>query len=372
MPFWIFWRGLMKVHYGIWTIFHHFCASFWVTMQNIQALQAFLKTPRTVVILTHFKPDADALGSSLGLAGYLKKKGHTPTVITPSDYPAFLNWMSGNSEVLVFQKEKPEQPAALIEKADIIFCLDFNSLSRINELGEMVQKSSAKKVLIDHHLEPQDFADFVEWDVQTASTAELVYKVIKNLGDQNLIDPSIAECLYAGIMTDTGGFRHPNTTHKVFEAAGELVDRGANPSKISKLIYDTNSLERLRLLGYVLSQKLQVLPEYKTAYIALDSDDLKKYGSQTGDTEGLVNFGLSIEGIQLAVLISERKDSVKLSFRSLGNFSVNDFARKHFEGGGHKNAAGGQSNLSFEETLKKLLALLPEYQAELLNNTTSL
>jgi phosphoesterase RecJ-like protein len=335
-------------------------------MQNIQALKAFLNTPRTVVILTHFKPDADALGSSLGLAGYLKKKGHRVQVITPSDYPTFLSWMTGNSEVQVFQKERQELSAQEIEKANVIFCLDFNTLSRINELGEMVRKSSAKKVLIDHHLEPEDFAEFVQWDIQAASTAELVYKVIEELDDKDLIDASIAECLYAGIMTDTGGFRHPNTTNQVFEVAADLVKRGASPSKISKLIYDTNSLERLRLLGFVLSERLKVLPEYKTAFIALNAEDLKKYGSQTGDTEGLVNFGLSIGGIKFSVLLAERKESIKLSFRSLDDFSVNDFARKHFEGGGHKNAAGGQSNLSLEDTLKKFLDLLPEYKEQLL------
>lgn len=335
-------------------------------MQNNQAFKAFLSTPRNVVILTHFKPDADALGSSLGMAGYLKKKGHTVKVITPSDYPSFLNWMIGNEEVHVFQKDKPGVPAALIEKADIIFCLDFNSLSRINDLGEMVQKSAAQKVLIDHHLEPEAFAHFEQWDVKAASTAELVYKTIVELDDKSLIDANIAECLYAGLMTDTGGFRHPNTTKNVFQVAAELVAHGADPSRISKLIYDTNSLERLRLLGFVLGQKLQVLPEYKTAYIALTADELKKFGSQTGDTEGLVNFGLSIKDVRLSVMITDRRENIKLSFRSLGDFSVNDLARKHFEGGGHKNAAGGQSDLTLEETLKKFLDLLPLYKKELL------
>jgi bifunctional oligoribonuclease and PAP phosphatase NrnA len=335
-------------------------------MQNIQALKAFLDTPRTAVILTHFKPDADALGSSLGLSGYLKKKGHTVKVITPSDYPSFISWMPGNSEVLVFQKDKAELSAQLIANADVVFCLDFNSLSRINDLGEMVKTSSAKKVLIDHHLEPEKFADFEQWDITAASTAELVFQVIDELGDRHLIDSNIAECLYAGIMTDTGGFRHPNTTYKVFVTAAALVSLGADPSKISKLIYDTNSLERLRLLGFVLGQKLQVLPEYRTAFITLNSEELKKFGSQTGDTEGLVNYGLSIKGVKLSVMISDRKENIKLSFRSLGEFSVNEFARKHFEGGGHKNAAGGQTSLTLDQTLKKFLDLLPLYKDQLL------
>lgn len=335
-------------------------------MQNILSFKEFLSHPRKVVIITHVKPDADALGSSLGLAGYLKKKGHIVNVITPSDYPDFLTWMPGNSEVLVFQKERPKNAENLINQSEIIFCLDFSSLKRINELGLMIEKSSSKKVLIDHHLEPEKFADYEQWDVSAASTAELVYKLIRQLGDEQLVDKGIADCLYAGIMTDTGGFRHPNTTYEVFQIAAALVGHGANPAGVSKLIYDTNTLERLRLMGFVLSEKLNVLPQYRTAYITLSSEELKKFGSQTGDTEGLVNYGLSIKGIKLSVLISDRKENIKLSFRSLGEFSVNELARKHFEGGGHKNAAGGQTNLSLEETLKKFIELLPLYKNQLL------
>lgn len=335
-------------------------------MENILSFKEFLSLPRKVVIITHVKPDADALGSSLGLAGYLKKKGHSVNVITPSDYPDFLTWMPGNSDVLIFQKERPKNAEALILQSDIIFCLDFSSLKRINELGVVIEKSSAKKVLIDHHLDPEKFADYEQWDVSAASTAELVFKLIRDLGDEQLIDKAIADCLYAGIMTDTGGFRHPNTTYDVFQIAAALVAHGADPSGVSKLIYDTNTLERLRLMGFVLSEKLNVLPQYRTAYITLSSEELKKFGSQTGDTEGLVNYGLSIKGIKLSVLISDRKENIKLSFRSLGEFSVNELARKHFEGGGHKNAAGGQTNLSLEETLKKFIELLPLYKNQLL------
>jgi bifunctional oligoribonuclease and PAP phosphatase NrnA len=337
-------------------------------MQNISAFREYLDQPRKAIILTHVKPDADALGSSLGLARYLKKKGHTVHVITPSDYPDFLGWMPGNNEVVIFQKEKPQAAQKLISQADIVFCLDFSSLNRINELGEMVRASTAKKVLIDHHLEPEKFADFEQWDDTAASTAELVYQLIDQLGDKGLIDAPLADCLYAGIMTDTGGFRHSNTNYKVFNIAGALVASGADPSKVSKLIYDTNTVERLRLMGYVLSEKLQVLPEYRTAYITLSSEDLKKFASQTGDTEGLVNYGLSIKGIKLSVLLSDRKENIKLSFRSLGDFSVNDLARKHFNGGGHRNAAGGQTNLTLEQTLQKFMDLLPQYKEELLKN----
>lgn len=334
-------------------------------MHTIQGLNNFLQQPRQVVIVTHHKPDADALGSSLGLCLYLKKKGHNPRVMAPSDYPEFLHWMPGNSDVFVLQKNNEPQAAALIERADIVFCLDFSSLSRINSLGDIVRASSARKALIDHHLEPEHFADFEKWEPTAASTAELVYELICQLGDKEMIDKQIAECLYAGLMTDTGGFRHSNTTKKVFQVASDLTGLGAEPARVSKLIYDNNSLDRLRLMGFVLSQKLTVLPQYRTAYIALSVNDLKSFGSQTGDTEGLVNYGLSIKGVRLAALIHERKEHVKLSFRSLGNFSVNEFARKHFEGGGHKNASGGQSNLSLNETVTKFLDLLESYKDEL-------
>jgi bifunctional oligoribonuclease and PAP phosphatase NrnA len=348
--------------------FHHFCALFSSQMQNLSAFKEFIAKPRKVVILTHFKPDADALGSSLGLAGYLKKKGHTVTVVTPSDYPDFLNWMPGNGGVKVFQKEKIKVFQDIIDNTELIFCLDFSSLQRINELGLMVMGASGKKVLIDHHLEPEKFADFEQWDDKAASTAELVYKLIRELNDTAIVDADIANCLYAGLMTDTGGFRHPNTTQEVFEIAAALVSHGADPSKVSKLIYDTNTLERLRLMGYVLGEKLQVLPQYRTAYITLSTEDLRKFSSQTGDTEGLVNYGLSIKGIKLSVLISDRKENIKLSFRSLGEFSVNELARKHFEGGGHRNAAGGQTTLTLDETLKKFLDLLPLYKDQLIKD----
>lgn len=337
-------------------------------MQNIEVFKDHLSTPRKMVILTHFNPDADALGSSLGLSRYLTKKGHSVVVITPSDYPDFISWMPVQGEVVVFKKDRSDTCLHLISEADTVFCLDFSSLNRINELGEMVQKSKAVKVLIDHHLEPQKFADFEQWDATAASTAELVYQLIVSLGDKSFIDPDMADFLYAGIMTDTGSFRHSNTNYKVFRIASELVEIGANPYKVSKLIYDTNTIERLRLMGYVLSEKLQVVPEFRTAYIVLSADELKRFSSQTGDTEGLVNFGLSIKNIKLSVMISDRRENIKLSMRSLGSFSVNEMARAHFEGGGHRNAAGGQTTLTLEQTVTKFLDLLPQYKDQLLKD----
>ncbi len=337
-------------------------------MKNLPAFQSLLNQPQRVVIVTHFKPDADALGSSLGLSRFLQKKGHQVSVISPSDYPDFLSWMPGNESVVALSKEskEPEQRATqLIEQAQLIFCLDFSTLSRIDVLGDRVKNASAPKVLIDHHLEPEKFAAFEEWDTTSASTAGLVFGLIEQLGETDLIDKEIATCLYAGLMTDTGGFRHNNTRHREFLIASELVSRGADPHKIAFNVYDTNSLERLRLIGYVLSQKLVFLPEYHTAYMTLSQEELKKYSTQTGDTEGLVNYGLSIKGVKMAVLMYDRKEEIKLSFRSLGDFSVNELARAHFEGGGHKNASGGSSKLSLEDTLQKFLSILPEYKEKL-------
>jgi len=339
-------------------------------MKNLEAFKTLLGVPRDVVVVTHFKPDADALGSSLGLAGFLRKKGHRVTVVTPSDYPSFLAWMPGNDEVVAVSKDDPRPLAvarAALEKADVIFCLDFSNLNRTEDLAEFIRAANGTKVLIDHHLEPERFATFEQWNVASASTAGLIFQLIEEMGEQDLLDADIANCLYAGLMTDTGGFRHSNTTRSEFLIASELVWRGANPSQVAKLVYDTNSLERLRLTGYVLEKKLQVLPQYRTAYIVLSADELRRFGSQTGDTEGLVNYGLSISNIRMSVLLYERKSEIKFSFRSLGDFSVNELARKHFEGGGHKNASGGTFKGTLEDATKKFLDLLPEYESKLNN-----
>jgi len=341
-------------------------------MKNLPELKALLNSQKKVAIVTHFKPDADALGSSLGLAGFLKKKGHQVNVITPSDYPDFLAWMPGAETVTAFSKKSKESGikcAALFSQADIIFCLDFSSLGRINELGDMVRNSSAVKVMIDHHLEPEHFAAYEKWDVKEASTAQLVYGFIVSLDEKDLIDGRIANCLYAGLMTDTGGFRHNNTTAKEFKVAEELTSLGANPSEVARLVYDVNSLGRLRLTGYVLNHKLTVLPEYRTAYMTLSQEELKKFDVQTGDTEGLVNYGLSIKDVQLSVLMYDRGEEIKISFRSLGAFSVNEMARAHFEGGGHRNASGGSSKLPLDQTLDRFLKVLPHYKEKLISNS---
>jgi phosphoesterase RecJ-like protein len=238
-------------------------------------------------------------------------------------------------------------------------------LKRINDLGQLVEKSDAMKVMIDHHLDPDDFADFKFWSTQAAATAELVYQLIEDLGRVALVDQDIAEALYAGIMTDTGSFQHSNTTDSVHETVADLIRLGADTHKVSRLIFQSNSLDRLRFLGFALSQRLEYLPEYNTALFTISKEDLTSYNSQSGDTEGLVNYGLSIEGVVFSALIIDRGELVKLSLRSGGDFSVNEFAQQYFDGGGHKNAAGGRSTASLEDTAARFKSLLPLYKEKL-------
>jgi phosphoesterase RecJ-like protein len=238
-------------------------------------------------------------------------------------------------------------------------------LNRINELGTYIRNAPGTKVLIDHHLEPENFADLDFSNPKAAATAELVFEVIRDLGDQDMIDVGIGESLYAGIMTDTGSFRHPSTSRNVHLIIAELLDAGIDLSSVHRRIYDSHSEMRLRFLGFVLKDKLVVLPEYNTAYIAITQDELRQYQSKTGDTEGLVNFALSIEGVVFAAVLIDRGQAVKISFRSVGGFSVNEFARQHFQGGGHLNASGGISYDSLDVTVQRFLSLLPQYQTKL-------
>ncbi|RAI95383.1 DHH family phosphoesterase [Algoriphagus yeomjeoni] len=335
-------------------------------MEALASFKREISSPKKIFITTHVKPDADALGSSLGLANYLLKKGHEVTVVTPSDYPSFLNWMKGNDSVLDFSNPlHTELATKKLTEADIIFCLDFSVLNRVNELGEMIRNSDAYTVNIDHHQDPEHFADFRIWSTQAAATCELVYELVVQLGDEDLLDKDIAECLYAGIMTDTGGFRHPNTTKNVHLVVAELLDLGADSSQIANWIYDSNSVNRLKFIGFAISRRLVVHEELHMAYFAISKKDLKKYQSRTGDTEGLVNYALSLDGIKLAALFSEREDGIKISFRSSSEVAVNKFAAEYFDGGGHKNASGGKSTLSLKETVERFESLVEEHQEDL-------
>lgn len=339
-------------------------------MQNIQILKELLtRSPKRIVITTHQKPDADALGSSLALFSYLKKYNHYITVITPTDYPQFIEWMSGNNCVINYEQNAKSQAKAdqEIQDADLIFMLDFSSWERLKNMAVTVEKSKATKILMDHHLDPTIKADFELWNCKAAATCELMYDFICMMGDRDKIDLNIGECIYAGIMTDTGSFRFPSTSKKIHLIIADLIDIGVNNSKIHRLVYDNNSFDKLRFLGFVLSQKMHILENFHTAYIAISKEELDMFHSQTGDTEGLVNYALSIEGIIFAAIIIERPEAVKLSFRSSGDFPVNEFAHDHFKGGGHKNAAGGISDLNYKQTLEKFLDLLPKYKQKLIN-----
>lgn len=335
-------------------------------MLTLTQLKSLLATPQKIVITTHHKPDGDAMGSSLGLYGYLIQKGHHVKVVTPTDYPVFLHWMPNNADVLIFTEEQ-EKVAKLVEEAALIFCLDFNTLSRINELGELVRAASAKKVMIDHHLDPEDFDDYRHWDINACAAAQLVYDFIVNqLEDEKGINKDVASCLYTGIMTDSASFRFPLATSNVYRIAANLIDAGAEHWKIHQLVYDNASEDRLRFLGYCLSNKLQVFHEYNTAIITVTKEELAKYHSATGDTEGVVNYALSINGIRLAALIIERTDKVKLSLRSTGDFPANEICKKYFNGGGHRNAAGGASDKSLREVIEEFKSILPVYKSQLI------
>ncbi|MBC8985731.1 DHH family phosphoesterase [Pedobacter sp. N36a] len=335
-------------------------------MLSVPELKSLLATPQKIVITTHHKPDGDAMGSSLGLYAYLIQKGHHVTVITPTDYPYFLHWLPNNSDVIIYT-EQQEKSAQLVAEAAMIFCLDFNTLSRINELGELVRASNAYKLMIDHHLDPEDFDDYRHWSINACAAAQLVYDFIVNeLQDGQFMNKDIATCLYTGIMTDSGSFRFPSANSTVYRIAADLIDLGAEHWKIHQLVYDNATENRLRFLGHCLSNKLEILPEFHTAIITVTKEELKSFQIQTGDTEGIVNYALSVNGIKLAAFIIERTDKVKLSLRSTGDFPANEICKKYFNGGGHRNAAGGYSDQNLADTVTAFKALLADYKAQLL------
>jgi phosphoesterase RecJ-like protein len=331
-------------------------------MFDIAALRELLAYPQKIVITTHHKPDGDAMGSSLGLYHYLVQQGHHATVISPTDYPEFLNWMPGNCDVVVYTEQQAAS-AKLIAEAAIIFCLDFNALGRINDMGALVGQSPARKVMIDHHLEPEDFDDYRYWNINACATAQLIYQfIVEELDGKPYVNADVATCLYTGIMTDSGSFRFPGTTSAVHRVVADLIDAGAVNWRIHELVYSNSSEERLRFLGHCLSEKLQVFPEYNTALITVTKAEIEKYHVITGDTEGIVNYALSITGIKLAAFIVERNDKVKLSLRSKGEFPANEICKKYFNGGGHRNAAGGASDDTLEQVINQFKSILPEYK----------
>ncbi|MGI8893662.1 MAG: DHH family phosphoesterase [Bacteroidia bacterium] len=336
------------------------------SQKDIQPVKELLSSKKNIVITTHHKPDGDAMGSSLGLFHYLKLKGHNCTVITPNEYPDFLSWLPGNKEVINFEKHK-DQSLQKMKEAEILFCLDFNRPDRTLDMEKEINNSSAVKILIDHHLDPSDFADYSFCYHTSAATAELIYKFIVALGDKKLLNKEISECLYTGIMTDTGSFRFSSVTANIHRIIADLIDAGAVNYMIHERVYDDSTEQRLRLLGFCIKDKMEVLYEYNTAIIALSNEDLKKYSHKDGDTEGIVNFPLSIRNIILSAFFTETDGIVKISLRSQGEFSAKEIVKEHFNGGGHRNAAGGKSETSLVDAVKKFKEILPQYQKELLS-----
>ena len=326
-------------------------------------LKELLSTPKKIAIVAHKSPDGDAIGSSLGLYHYLINKGHEVEVVMPNDYPVFLKWMPGNDKIVLHEGNE-KNAEALINAAEVLFCLDFNTPSRAFGLEEVIQRSENVKVMIDHHPQPDDYVNFMLSDTSACSTAELVHRFAGMMGDK-IPNKESGECLYCGIMTDSGSFRFPSTTAETHRIVADLLDLGVKNDEVYNLVHSTSSEHRLRLLGYCIDDKLEVHPKYATAFISLSLEEKKRFRFEKGDTEGTVNYPLSINGVHFSAIFIEAEDMVKISFRSIGNFDVNQFARENFEGGGHRNAAGGKSDLSLQATIEKFVGLLPTYADKL-------
>lgn len=325
----------------------------------------FLKDSKKIVITSHNNPDGDAIGSSLAMHRYLEKKGHQVASIVPNHFPNFLAWLPNSDQMLIYS-QSAKMSQEVIMDAELIFCLDYNALNRFGPAAEILSRSTAKRVLIDHHIDPQrEEFDYILSNVNTSSTAELVYDFIEMMGDTDLIDKEIAESIYTGIVTDTGSFSFAANNRKTYEITAELVSKGIDAQKVHRLIYDTFSEGRLRLLGHAINSNMIVWNDLHTAIIFLTRDDLLKYDYQVGDVEGVVNYPLMMEKINMSILLTERDNTIRMSFRSKGNFSVNQLAREHFNGGGHRNAAGGRSFTSMENTLSQIEKVLANYKEDL-------
>jgi phosphoesterase RecJ-like protein len=317
-----------------------------------------LATPKKIAIIPHRSPDGDAMGSTLALYHFLLKLNHQPVVIAPNDFPNFLAWLPGSETVLIYENDKPNC-TKIIQEAEIVFTLDFNALHRTGEMEQVLNKVTVPTVMIDHHQKPDSYATYTYSDTIFGSTCEMIYNFITFLGHKDLIDKTIASCIYTGITTDSGSFRFPSTTGTTHRIVADLIDLGIDNSEIHNQLFDNNSYNRIQLLGRAL-QNMKVFPEYKTSYITLSQKELDEFHYEKGDTEGVVNYGLTIKGIHFAAIFIEHRDEniIKISFRSQGDFDVNQFARDHFNGGGHINAAGGKSYESMRETIKKFENLI--------------
>ncbi|PIX10693.1 MAG: DHH family phosphoesterase [Flavobacteriaceae bacterium CG_4_8_14_3_um_filter_34_10] len=335
--------------------------------KDIQQLKKELSTKKKIVIVTHKNPDGDAIGSSLALFIYLKKQGHNVQVIVPNEYPDFLKWMPQNESILIYEKHKTKANQIIL-KAELLFTLDFNAYARAGDMQEILEKATAPFVLIDHHQQPDNYAKYTYSDTAICSTAQMVYHFIEFMDGLDVLDKEIATTIYTGIMTDTGSFRFRSTSSTTHRVVADLIDHGADNAFIHESVFDNNSAEKIKLLGVAL-RNLKIIPEYRTAYITLSQHELDANHFKKGDYEGFVNYALSVENVILAAIFVESKEDglIKISFRSKGSFSVNKFARNHFEGGGHDNASGGKSNRSLEDTISYFISKLHAYKKELTN-----
>jgi bifunctional oligoribonuclease and PAP phosphatase NrnA len=329
-------------------------------MKVIGEIYTLLATPRNIVITMHQKPDADAMGSALGLYHFLLTFGHKVTVISPTNWAKWLDWMPDCSKVVDYELQR-DRAEGFLNQADWVFCLDFNALIRAKHMAPSLQKGNFTRILIDHHQQPEEqyFAYGVS-DTSKSSTCEMVYDFIVGGGFSDRITNAIAECLYAGVMADTGSFRFPAASANVHRMVAHLKDRGLQHTRVHESVYDNFFENRLRFMGHVLLHRMDIFYEYNTALIAISKKDLLRFEIKTGDTEGLVNFPLSIQGIKLAALVIDRDEERKWSFRSKDNFDVNEFARKYFEGGGHRAASGGRSSAPLEATVQHFLDAMKE------------
>ena len=323
-----------------------------------------LKSSERIVITGHRGPDGDALGASLALWNHLKERGVESVVVMPDAYPQFLNWMVGQNQVIL-HSEETEHAELLLAEADVVFALDYNDSSRVGNLQNTLESSNAYKVMIDHHQMPSDFVDLMFSDTSSCSTCELIYRLIESWGEADLISKATAGCIYCGIMTDTGSFRFPSVSPLTHKIAAALCETGLDHAEVHNLVYDNNRVDKIKLIGYALTEKLEVIPELKAAIITLSKAELESYNYKKGDTEGLVNTALGLEGVNFAAFIHESDDRVKISFRSVGKFSVRDFSAIHFGGGGHHNAAGGASFESLDTVVAIIKTNLLSYKEDL-------
>ena len=322
-------------------------------------LSILFSSSENILIISHINPDGDSIGAQLALYHYFKANGKNVSLLAPNNIQEFLKWMDGIDELNIFIKDR-KKSKILIESADLIVMLDFNQSNRLGEAEDYVIASKAKKVVIDHHLDPDNFADLIISDPSKCSTSELIHELVCEINGAKFMNRSYAEALYVGIITDTGNFEHGSYTSRTFRIVADLLDSGIKKETIINLIYNNFSSDRIRLQGFALNQRMVVLPEFRTAYIYLSKNDLKEYNHVKGDTEGFVNMPLSIKGINFSALFIEKDNFIKLSFRSKGKFPSNEFAFKYFSGGGHLNASGGEFSDTLENTIAYFLKVLEE------------